>query len=78
MSQKLSPVVAAPTSQPFIAIEPAALPVKEAAAFLGTTVRFVRTAIYGRDLIAIRLGKRNVISVSDLRAFLEKQRRAAA
>ena len=70
-------VVSTPSVQPVIAVEPAALDKKTAAAFLGITLRQIRTLCYSRELVPIRLGNREVLLTSDLRAFIQRQRQAA-
>lgn len=60
-----------------IAIEPVSLDIKQAAAFLGTTVRQVRSLIYSRELIPVRLGKKQLLIVDDLRQFIQKLRNQA-
>ena len=73
--QSPSPI-AEPLVQPVIAVEPVSLDLKAAAAFLGATLRQIRTLCYGRELVPIRLGKKQVLLVSELRQFIQRQRQA--
>ena len=72
-----SPTVIGPTAVPTVVIEPAALDLKTAAVFLSTTLRQVRSLCCARELTPILLGKKQVILTSDLREFIQKQRRVA-
>jgi hypothetical protein len=58
-----------------ISIEPAALDIKHAAAFLDTAPRQIRTLIYERELQPIRLGKKQLLLVEDLRNFIRSRKR---
>jgi excisionase family DNA binding protein len=53
-------------------LPPRGFRVKEAAAYLGTTVSFVRHAIWDRELPAMKLGKRLIIAREDLDRFLDR------
>jgi excisionase family DNA binding protein len=53
------------------------LTVKDAAAYLGTTVWFIRSQVWDRKLPALKFGKRLVFDRADLDAFVEAQKRAA-
>ncbi len=59
-----------------ISIEPAALDIKHAAAFLDTAPRQIRTLIYAGELKPIRLGKKFLFLVEDLRNFIRSRKRA--
>jgi len=65
------------TTNVAVTVEPVSLDVKHAAQFLDTSVRQVRTLIYSRELVPIVLGKKQLLLVSDLRAFIAKRRTAA-
>jgi hypothetical protein len=71
---KPGPQIAAPVA---ISIEPAALDIKNAAAFLNCSVRQIRTLIYSRELVPVWLGDRQVLLVEDLRQFIQSKRKAA-
>ena len=54
------------------------LTVKNAAAYLGATVSFVRhELVYGKGCAHVRLGQRIVFDRADLDAFMAKQKEAA-
>jgi excisionase family DNA binding protein len=53
------------------------LRIPEAAEYLKTTVRQIRTLIYKRELPYIPLGQRYLIDVHDLDALIEKVKRTA-
>jgi excisionase family DNA binding protein len=57
---------------------PRLLGVKDAASYLGTTVWFIRTAVWSGDLPSVRLGKRLLIDRQDLDSYVEKQKEKAA
>ena len=62
------------TSVPsIIALEPIAVDIKQAAKFLGTSVHQIRTLIYGQELKAFTLGKKQLLRVADLRDFINKK-----
>jgi len=56
---------------------PRAITVKEAAVYLSTTVPAIRQLIYSRQIPYVRVGKRFVIDVKDLDAWLERTKRVA-
>lgn len=56
---------------------PRAITIKEAATYLSTTVPAIRQLIYSRQLPFVRVGKRYVIDVKDLDAWLERSKRVA-
>jgi excisionase family DNA binding protein len=59
------------------AIVPRLLSVKEAATYLGATVWQVRTLVWGKKLVALRMGHRQVFDKCELDAFVEKLKRAS-
>ena len=59
-------------------IAPRGLRVKEAAAYIGTTVFFVRDAVWKNELPAMKLGRRLIIAREDLDRFLDEQKRRCA
>ena len=54
-----------------------AITIKEAAIYLSTTVPAIRQLIYSRQLPFVRVGKRYVIDVKDLDAWLERMKQVA-
>ena len=54
------------------------LNVKEAAAYLGVTVFFMRTLAWEKRVMPLRLGKRMLFDVQDLDAFVDAQKKSAA
>jgi len=59
------------------AVQPRMLTVKEAAAYLGSTIWFVRELVWGRKVRSLKFGKRIVFDRADLDAFVEQQKLAA-
>jgi excisionase family DNA binding protein len=53
------------------------LRIPEAAAYLSTTVRAVRTLIWRREIPFVPIGKRYLIDKNDLDAYIEKAKRTA-
>jgi excisionase family DNA binding protein len=62
---------------PAMAVPPRMLALKDAAVYLGTTVWQMRTLVWNKRLVALRLGHRQVFDRADLDAFIEKLKRAA-
>jgi excisionase family DNA binding protein len=58
------------------AIVPRMFSVKDAAVYLGTTVWQVRTLVWRKQLVALRLGHRQVFDRVELDAFVERLKRA--
>ena len=56
---------------------PRAITVKEAAIYLSTTVPAIRQLIYSRQIPFVRVGKRFVMDVKDLDAWLERMKYVA-
>ena len=52
--------------------------VKDAAAYLGVTVSFIRHAVWSNKLPAAKLGKRLVLDIRDLDAFFDMLKRECA
>jgi excisionase family DNA binding protein len=52
--------------------EPLCVPIPVAAKMLGTTVRAVRSLLWSRKLPHLKLGKRFVIPVAELRTFVQR------
>lgn len=75
MSSKKATVVR-PPSQVSISIEPACLDVRDAAAFLSTSPHAIRQLVYLHALPSFKLGKKLIMSVTDLRAYVDAQRKA--
>jgi excisionase family DNA binding protein len=59
------------------AVQPRMLGVKDAAVYLGATVWHVRSLVWAKKLVALRMGHRQVFDRADLDAFIEKLKRAA-
>ena len=57
--------------------EPITVTLPVAASMLGCTVRAVRELIWARKLKFTKLGKRHVVSVAELRQFLDRQLQVA-
>jgi excisionase family DNA binding protein len=55
-------------------IEPRGLTIPEAAAYLGSTIWFVRTTIWSGEIPAQIYGKRYIIDRRDLDAFIERSK----
>jgi len=53
--------------------EPIAVPLPVAASMLGCSVRAVRSLIWSGKLKYAKLGKRFVVSVAELRLFLDRE-----
>jgi hypothetical protein len=70
--KKDSPVVAV-SRQATIAIEPVCLDIPQAATFMATSTHAVRQLIRLRKLKAFQLGKKLVLPVADLRAYVAAQ-----
>jgi len=60
------------------AVQPRLLNVKDAAAYLGATVWHVRSLVWAKKLVAMRMGHRQVFDLVDLDAFVERLKRSAA
>ena len=60
-----------------IALEPISLDIPNAAKFLCTSVRQIRTLIYSHELKPIKLGKKQLLLIADLRAFMLARKQAA-
>jgi excisionase family DNA binding protein len=56
-------------------IEPRLLRVEEAAKYLGTTIHFMRTLGWDRQIPFLRLGQRILFDRADLDAFVERRKR---
>jgi hypothetical protein len=61
-----------------VQIEPISVGYKKAAELLGVASRQVRTLAMLGEITPIRMGKRDVFSVEELREFLRKKLKAAA
>jgi excisionase family DNA binding protein len=59
-------------------VEPRLLRVKEAAAYLGATVWFMRSLAWNRAVPHVVFGKRLLFDRADLDHYLESQKKAAA
>jgi hypothetical protein len=55
-------------------LTPRLLNVQQAAAFLGTTVWFMRKLAWGKRIAYIHLGKRLLFDVRDLESFIASQK----
>jgi len=53
---------------------PRLLNIPDAAKYMGCTVWFVRTLIWGRQLAHVRFGKRFLLDRSDLDRFIDSQK----
>jgi excisionase family DNA binding protein len=58
--------------------EPRLYTIKNAAAYLSTTVWYVRSIVWARQIPHLRCGNRIVIDKADLDAFIDSQKVAAA
>jgi excisionase family DNA binding protein len=65
------------TGQTTLALTPRLLTIQEAATYLATTVPFIRTLIYRRELPYVKAGKRFVIDMVDLDKWVEKTKQLA-
>ena len=65
------------TRQATLALTPRLLTVQEAATYLSTTVPFIRTLIYRRELPYVKAGKRFVIDIVDLDKWIENTKQLA-
>jgi hypothetical protein len=59
-----------------ITIEPISLDIQHAADFLGTSVRQMRSLVYRRELQPVKLGKKFLFLVEDLRIFIRSKKKA--
>ena len=59
-------------------VEPRLLRIKEAAAYLGATVWFIRSLAWSRAVPHVVFGKRILFDRADLDRYLESQKRATA
>jgi excisionase family DNA binding protein len=57
-----------------IGMPPRLISVKEAAVYLSTTVPFIRTLIYRRELPFLKAGKKYVIDLVDLDKWVDRHR----
>jgi excisionase family DNA binding protein len=64
------------TDAPIVA-EPRLFDLTAAARYLGTTVWRMRTLVWDKKLVHIRLGKKIMLDRADLDAFVEAQKRVA-
>ncbi len=70
--KKDSPVVAV-SRHATITIEPVCLDIPQAATFMATSTHAVRQLVYLRKLKSFQLGKKIVIPVANLRAYVAAQ-----
>lgn len=61
-----------------LASQPLLLTIPEAARALSATTWAVRNLLWSKQVPFIRIGRRFLIDPSDLRAFIERQKREAA
>lgn len=71
-----------PATTSYVPVPPAAdqkyLPVRQAAAYIGSTISFVRhQLIYGKAVPWVRLGQRVVFDRADLDAYMAARKAAA-
>ena len=59
-------------------VEPRLLRIKEAAAYYGATVWFIRSLVWSRAVPHVVFGKRILLDRADLDRYLESQKKAAA
>jgi excisionase family DNA binding protein len=59
-------------------VEPRLLPVKEAAAYLGATIWFIRSLAWNRAVPHVVFGKRILFDRADLDRYLESQKKVTA
>lgn len=67
---KETPAVPAQSVVPSVTTQPRLLGVKDAARYLGATVWFVRSALWAGHIPYLTLGKRFVIDIADLDAWI--------
>ncbi len=67
-----TPIVASPSQQVSIAIEPVLLDVQQSAVFLAASTRRIRYLINTDKLKSARLGKKLVVSVASLREYANR------
>ena len=60
-----------------IGMPPRLISIKEAAIYLSTTVPFIRTLIYRRELPFLKAGKKYVIDLADLDKWVDRHKRTA-
>jgi excisionase family DNA binding protein len=58
-------------------IAPRLLSKKDAAVYLGATFWAVRDLCWSGELKAIRIGKRDLLDIGDLNAWIERKKKAA-
>ena len=75
--KKPAPPIVPETLVPTTPLASRGLRIPEAAAYIGSTIWFVRELIWTRKVPAIRLGKRDVLLREDLDRYLDEQRRVA-
>ena len=77
--RKASPQVSPPT--PIAVSEPKSAPrllrVQQAAEYLSTTPWFIRSLIWSHSIPFLQLGKRHLLDVRDLDAYVDSQKSAA-
>jgi excisionase family DNA binding protein len=59
-------------------LSPRGLRVRDAAAYLGVTVFFIRDAVWKNELPAMKLGRRLIIAREDLDRFFDQQKTRCA
>jgi excisionase family DNA binding protein len=77
LRKRTSPVVAI-TAVPETTPPPRLLRVQQAADYLSTTTWFIRSLIWSRSIPFLQLGKRHLIDVQDLDAYVDSQKAGAA
>jgi len=72
------PAVAVPSVTPESKPVPRLLRISEAARYLSTTTWFIRSLIWSHSIPFLQLGKRHLIDVQDLDAYVDSQKTGAA
>jgi excisionase family DNA binding protein len=65
-------------SAPAIEIQPKLINIKEAAAYIGATVWFMRTIVLENRIPFVRFGHRLLFDPTDLDAFIQREKVMAA
>ena len=66
-----------PSGKGGIVMPPRLISVKDAAVYLSTTVPFIRTLIYRRELPFLKAGKKYVIDLIDLDKWVDRHKHTA-
>ncbi len=64
-------------SIPAVLIPPRLVSLKDAAKYLGCAHWAVRTLVWSKELVPIRIGRRDCLDLRDLDAWIERKKKAA-